>query len=60
MGSPLTRMMRLSPAVISGMYCCTITSSLFFEGIPSMSTYGKAFLVLLLLSFGFIGIRRVI
>ena len=37
---------------------CTITNTLFFEGIPTLSQYGMAIMALLMLGVGFIGFRR--
>jgi hypothetical protein len=37
---------------------CTITNSVFFEGIPTLSQYGLAIMALLMLGVGFIGFRR--
>ncbi|MFC1720134.1 IPTL-CTERM sorting domain-containing protein [Pseudomonadota bacterium] len=37
---------------------CTITNTLFFEGIPTLNQWGMAMLALLMLGVGFIGIRR--
>lgn len=37
---------------------CTITNSVFFEGIPTLSQYGLAVMVLLMLGVGFVGFRR--
>jgi len=37
---------------------CTVTNSVFFEGIPSLNQYGLAILALLMLSVGFVGFRR--
>jgi hypothetical protein len=39
---------------------CTITNSVFFEGIPTLSSYGLAMLVLLTLGMGFVAVRRVL
>ncbi|MEJ8568911.1 IPTL-CTERM sorting domain-containing protein [Elongatibacter sediminis] len=37
---------------------CTITNTVFFEGIPTLNQYGMALLALLMLGMGFIGFRR--
>jgi len=37
---------------------CTVTNTVFFEGIPTLSQYGMAILALLMLSVGFVGFRR--
>jgi hypothetical protein len=37
---------------------CTITNTVFYEGIPTLSQYGLAILVLLTLGVGFVGVRR--
>jgi len=37
---------------------CTITNTVFFEGIPSLNQYGLAILALLMLGAGVIGFRR--
>jgi hypothetical protein len=37
---------------------CTFTFSVFFEGIPTLSQYGLAIMVLLMLGVGFVGFRR--
>jgi hypothetical protein len=37
---------------------CTITNTVFFEGIPTLSQYGMMMLALLMLGAGFIGFRR--
>jgi hypothetical protein len=39
---------------------CTITNTVFFEGIPALSQYGMAVMVLLMLGVGFIGMRRLV
>ena len=39
-------------------YSCTITNTVFFEGIPTLNQYGMALLALLMLGIGFIGFRR--
>ena len=41
-----------------GDQSCTITFGAFFEGIPTISQYGMAILVLLMLGIGFVGFRR--
>jgi hypothetical protein len=37
---------------------CTITNTVFFEGIPALNQYGLALLALLMLGVGFVGFRR--
>jgi hypothetical protein len=37
---------------------CTITNTVFFEGIPTLSQYGLAIMALLMLGLGFVGFRR--
>ena len=37
---------------------CTITNTVFFEGIPTLSAHGLALLALLMLGVGFVGFRR--
>jgi hypothetical protein len=37
---------------------CTITNTVFFEGIPTLNQYGMALLALLMLGMGFVGMRR--
>jgi hypothetical protein len=37
---------------------CTVTNSVFFEGIPTLSQYGLAVMALLMLGVGFVGFRR--
>ncbi len=37
---------------------CTITNTVFFEGIPTLSQYGMALMALLMLGVGFVGFRR--
>jgi hypothetical protein len=37
---------------------CTITNTRFYEGIPTLSQYGLAFLALLMLGVGLVGFRR--
>lgn len=39
---------------------CTITFTVFFEGIPTINQYGMALLVLLMLGVGFVGFRRLV
>jgi hypothetical protein len=41
-----------------GSHTCTFTNTVFFEGIPTLSQYGLAILVLLTLGVGFVGFRR--
>ena len=42
----------------SGDAGCTITNSVFYEGIPTLSQYGMAIMALLMLGVGFVGFRR--
>lgn len=37
---------------------CTFTNTVFFEGIPTLGHYGKALMILLMLGFAVMGIRR--
>lgn len=37
---------------------CTITNTVFFEGIPTLSQYGMALMALMMLGIGFVGFRR--
>ena len=37
---------------------CTLTATVFYEGIPTLSQYGMAIMVLLMLGVGFVGFRR--
>ncbi len=37
---------------------CTITNTIFFEGIPTLNQYGLAIMVLLMMGVGFVGFRR--
>jgi len=39
---------------------CTITNTVFFEGIPTLSQYGMALLALLMLGVGFVSFRRIV
>jgi hypothetical protein len=41
-----------------GSSSCTITNTVFFEGIPTLSQYGLAVMALLMLGLGFVGLRR--
>lgn len=41
-----------------GSSSCTITNTVFFEGIPTLSQYGMALMALLMLGLGFVGLRR--
>lgn len=41
-----------------GTSSCTITNTVFFEGIPTLSQYGLAILALLMLGIGAVGFRR--
>ncbi len=37
---------------------CTVTNTVFFEGIPTLSQYGMAIMALLMLAVGLVGFRR--
>ena len=37
---------------------CTVTNTVFYEGIPTLSQYGMAIMALLMLGVGFVGFRR--
>ncbi len=37
---------------------CTITNTVFFEGIPTLSQYGKLLLIIMMLGVGFVSFRR--
>jgi len=39
-------------------YDCTITNTVFYEGIPTLSQYGMALMALLMLGVGFVSFRR--
>jgi hypothetical protein len=39
---------------------CTITNTVFFEGIPTLSQWGMAIMALLMLGAGMVGFRRII
>ena len=39
---------------------CTITNTVFFEGIPSLNQYGLAIMALLMLGMGMVGFRRLV
>ena len=41
-----------------GSHTCTFTNTVFFEGIPTLSQYGMAILVLLTLGLGLVSVRR--
>ena len=41
-----------------GDMSCSIEASAFYEGIPTLSQYGMAIMVLLMLGVGFVGFRR--
>jgi hypothetical protein len=43
-----------------GSSSCTITNTVFFEGIPTLSQYGMALMALLMLGLGFVGLRRLV
>ena len=44
----------------SGIDGCTITNTVFYEGIPTLSQYGMAIMALLMLGVGFVGFRRLV
>ena len=37
---------------------CTVTNTVFFEGIPTLNQYGLAIMALLMLGIGMVGFRR--
>ena len=37
---------------------CTITNTVFYEGIPTLNQYGMAIMALLMLGMGLVGFRR--
>ena len=37
---------------------CTMTNTVFLQGIPTLSQYGMAIMALLMLGVGFVGFRR--
>ena len=41
-----------------GSSSCSITNTVFFEGIPTLSQYGLALMALLMLGVGVVGLRR--
>ena len=41
-----------------GEYECTITNTVFYEGIPTLSQWGMAIMALLMLGVGMVGFRR--
>ncbi len=41
-----------------GSSSCTITNTVFFEGIPTLNQYGLAIMALLMLGLGMVGFRR--
>ena len=43
---------------LGGFYGCTITNTVFFEGIPTLNRYSLALLALLMLGIGAVGFRR--
>jgi len=45
-------------AIGDGEKSCTVTNTVFFEGIPTLSQYGLAILAVLMLGVGFVGFRR--
>jgi hypothetical protein len=46
------------PIPAGGSSSCSITNTVFFEGIPTLSRYGLVILTLLVLSAGLVGFRR--
>jgi len=48
----------LEVSAATGGDSCTVTNLVFFEGIPTLSQYGIAVLVLLMLGVGMVGFRR--
>ncbi len=46
------------PIPIDESRSCTITNTVFFEGIPTLNQYGLAIMALLMLGVGFVGFRR--
>jgi hypothetical protein len=38
---------------------CTVTNTVYFEGIPTLSEWGMALMALLMLGMGYISVRRV-
>ena len=49
---------RLIPA--GATFSCTITNTVFFEGIPTLNRYGLALMALLMLAIGLLGFRRLV
>jgi len=47
-------------AIGDGDASCTLTATAFYEGIPTLSQYGMAIMVLLMLGVGFVGFRRIV
>ena len=47
----------LNPVLGSGD-SCTITNSVFYEGIPTLGQFGKIIMALLMLGLGLVGLRR--
>ena len=45
-------------SVRTGGDSCTITNTIFFEGIPTLNQYGLALMALLMLGIGLVGFRR--
>jgi hypothetical protein len=45
-------------SVGDGERTCTVTNTVFYEGIPTLSQYGLAIMALLMLGVGFVGFRR--
>jgi hypothetical protein len=41
-----------------GSFSCTLTNTVFFEGIPTLNQYGLAFMAMLMLGVGLVGLRR--
>lgn len=50
----------LSDISAGGTEECTISNTMFFEGIPTLGRYGLALMALLLLSVGLVGFRRLV
>ena len=46
------------PGGYIGTWECTITNTVFFEGIPALNQYGMAILTLLMPGLGVVGMRR--
>jgi hypothetical protein len=46
------------PIPAGGSSSCSITNTVFFEGIPTLSPLGMAFMAMLMLGVGLVGFRR--